>query len=270
MKKELTIREIQLEELEILKHVIEIINNNNLNYSILSGTLLGAIRHKGFIPWDDDIDIGLPRPDYEKFIKIYDKCNKNSNMELCCYEKNNLFQPFAKVVNREIEIKDHSVCDQEERFLWIDIFPIDGLPADIREVRRLYKKVRRIGKLLYISHYKVLKDKYSNLPKKILKLIVKPYASLYSAESIIKIAKKYDYNESEYVGGVVWPYGPQERNRKVDVDNYIDCYFEGEKVKCFRGYDIYLSNLYHNYMELPPENKRVTHGIHAFKRSNGD
>lgn len=265
MNKQLSLREIQLEELDILKHVVKIINKNKLNYSLCGGTLLGAVRHKGFIPWDDDIDIAMPRPDYEKLVKIFKKENKNKNLELQCYENGTLFQPFAKIVNTSIEIKDNSICDQEKRYLWIDIFPLDGLSQDDKELFRDYNRCKKIARLLYINHYSVLKDRHSPFVKKIIKLLIKPYAMLYNGESILRIAKKYDYNTSKYVGGIVWGYGPQERNKKADLDNYIDWEFENCRFKIFKGYDSYLKGLYNDYMKLPPKEKRIIHGIIAWK-----
>lgn len=264
MSKYLNLREIQLEELKILLEVKKIIEENKLRYSLTGGTLLGAVRHKGFIPWDDDIDICMPRNDYEKLIEIFDKNNKSNHLELQCYEKNNSFQPFAKVVNKKIELIDSSICDQERRYLWIDIMPVDGMPDDDKKLRKLFKINRRLAKLLYISHYSILKDKYSSLLKKICKMIIKPYALLYNGNSIIKNSKMYDYEKSEYVGCSVWGYGPQEKNLKEYMDEFVDINFEGHIFKSFKGYDQYLKNLYGDYMTLPPIEKRATHHITAW------
>ncbi len=264
MKKMLTDREIQLEELNILLKVKKIIENNNLRYSLTGGTLIGAIRHKGFIPWDDDIDICMPRPDYEKFVNIFMDQNTDSNLELKCPENGTSFQPFAKVVNKKIELIDHSICDQERRYLWVDIFPIDGISDNRKKAEKDFDKVKKIARLLYISHYSVLKDKYSSTKKKIIKLLIKPYALLYDCKSIIKIAKKYDYNSSKYVGNITWGCGYGEINLKEDLDEVIDWEFEGYKFKVFKGYDAFLRNVYGNYMELPPIEKRKNHGVVAW------
>ena len=105
-KKYLDIKEIQKEELNILKETIKFLNKNNIKYYIFYGTLLGAVRHQGFIPWDNDIDIAIPRPEYEKLINILkEKNNKinNMNIESIGYEVGVSDWPFIKIVNKDIK-----------------------------------------------------------------------------------------------------------------------------------------------------------------------
>ena len=125
-RKYLNIKEIQEEELNILKETIKFLDHNNIKYYIFYGTLLGAVRHQGFIPWDDDIDIAIPRPEYEKLIKILkEKNNKinNLNIESIGYEVGVSDWPFIKIVNKDIKLEDELNCDKN---LWIDVFPLDG------------------------------------------------------------------------------------------------------------------------------------------------
>ena len=265
MKKKLTLKEIQSEELNILKYVVNILEENDLKYSLVGGTLLGAIRHKGFIPWDDDIDIGMPRPDYDKFINLFDKVNKKNNIELQAYEKGNSFIPFCKIVNTDILIKDDSICDQEKRFLWVDIFPQDAFGDDEKETSKMFEKIEIYKKLIYIHHYKNKITKNSNLIKFVKRLILKPIAMFITADTITQYAKKENYNNASYIGNIVWGYGKNERIPKSYFDNLIEVEFENSKFKAYKSYDEYLKQIYGEYMKLPPKEKRVTHNIKAWR-----
>ncbi len=260
MKKYLTTREIQLEELKILNDVVKVINKGKLRYSLCTGTLLGAIRHKGFIPWDDDIDIIMPREDYEKFLKIFKKYNKNKNLEITALELENLFQPFCKVINTSIEIQDDSICDSKKRYLWIDIFPIDKCKKT--EYKYKFKIISKMKRIIYIREYKT-DYKNKEIVKNIFRTLIRPFSFLISGKTIRKIALSEP--EGKYVANVVWGYGENEIMEYKDLTEYIDVDFEGYIFKGLKAYDKYLKKLYGNYMKLPPENKRITHNIRAWK-----
>lgn len=263
----LSLREIQLEELEILKNVVKYLENNNLNYYLCAGTLLGAIRHNGFIPWDDDIDICMPREDYNKFIKICSGKEINENYSLKSIEKNNSKYPFAKIVNNKIIIESKS---SEDKNLWIDIFPIDGFPDDYKESVKITKKIEFCKGLIYlhtISFKGILKERKS-VKNKMQKIILKPIAMIIPTKIIskimIKITTSYKYSESKFVGGYIWGYGICERLEKEKfVSEAIEIEFEGNIFKIPKGYDLYLTSIYGEYMKLPPEDKRITHSVLA-------
>ena len=110
MSRELSLKEIQNEEKEILKNIINFFEKYNIKYYAYGGTLLGAVRHNGFIPWDDDIDIIVPRPDYDLFLDLVRKGNfKYNNLEVISYELNNSNVLFCKVINKGIII-DRYIC----------------------------------------------------------------------------------------------------------------------------------------------------------------
>jgi len=149
------LKELQKCELDILKKVVKICNDNNLEYYLMGGTFLGAVRHKGFIPWDDDIDISLRRSDYEKLLVILKKeLSVDYFIDYYKYNKDSLIVA-TRIENVRFKIKDHSVNNEIIRNAWIDIFPLDGMPNN-RLIREFYK-----FRLLYLR----LKVKYSTFSK---------------------------------------------------------------------------------------------------------
>ena len=129
--------EIKSIELEILKEFNAFCQKNNLRYNLAGGTLLGAIRHKGFIPWDDDIDVCMPRPDFCRLISEYK--GEDSKLKLVYRGIDGYDAPFAKIIRTDTFVKNRFSSRETDKHLWIDIFPVDGLPENIEEVKKIYK-----------------------------------------------------------------------------------------------------------------------------------
>lgn len=261
----LTHKEIQKEELNILLEFDSFCRKNKLKYYLVGGTLLGAVRHKGFIPWDDDIDVCMPRPDYIRFLEIF-PANYKDKYFLRCPEKKNFSLPFIKLMNKNIEVKNLLVDEKLESNLWIDIFPVDGLPKDINKVKKIYRKRHIYGTLLLLKFSKVGNFK---LKRKIQRYIAKIIASLFSDKffrnKIIKLVDIKNYNQYDYVGVVTWGmYGVGERMLKREFNKTVYVDFEGYKLPAFSCWDSYLHGLYKNYMDLPPVEKRITHNFEAY------
>ena len=264
-KKYLSLREIQKEELKILEKVTQFMEEYNLRYTLYGGTLLGAVRHKGFIPWDDDIDIAMPRPDYDKFIKLFTKNNKYNNIIILCPENNNSFRPYCKVVNKNIRFEEGSFCDQDKRYIWIDIFPIDGMPSNDKKIKRNHRIMRVYGKLIYLHHYKINIFYGKQFFKNLIKLILKPISLFVTNNTMIKKATEHKYEDSKYVGNVIWGRGLKEKHLKSVFEEYTELEFEGKKFKSIKKYNDWLTREYGDYMTPPPENKRITHNVKAWK-----
>ncbi len=268
-KKYLTLEQVHEEQTKMLKILNDFCNQENITYYICGGTLLGAIRHKGFIPWDDDVDILMPRPDYEKFHKIMEErgFKIQDNIIFRSFKYKNLLIPFAKILNTDLKMEEHYYDTRDDSYLWIDIFPMDGIPESENKTKKLYKKILFLRRLL--SLIKVKDDIIENESKSKLMIIPKKIVRFFLSNRFVinrilkkmdKTAKKYDFETSKYVGGVLWGYGPQEKLLKSELTN-IEVEFENLKVNTFSCYHKYLTNLYKDYMQLPPAEKRVAHGI---------
>ena len=268
-EKYLSLREIQMEELKILKKVINFLKENNLTYYLAGGTLIGAVRHKGFIPWDDDIDIIMPRPDYNKFIELSQKKKIDTEIEVKSIELKNLSYPFCKVVNKNIEIISKS---QEDKNLWMDVFPIDAISDNEKEKQNIMNKIMRYKGIIYLHNTKI-KDiikENKNISNKCLKLILKPIANIlspkYLSKKIIGLATKANYNETKKLGAYVWGYGLKEILDRKCFEGKSEFKFEDIVVMGPIGYKEYLTSIYGDYMALPPQEKRIQHNIIALKK----
>ena len=265
--RELDLREIQLSELEILIEFDKICRENNLRYSLAAGTLLGAVRHKGFIPWDDDIDVMMPRPDYEIFRKIFHEKADLDKFDLTDDRGEKAEYPFIKMLNRAV-IVDKSGFAEVNR-VWIDIFPLDGFPSDRKKALKVIKKAQLYKKIILVRKYKDAAS-YHGRHSKFEFLLGRIFAKLYGVrralKNSLKHALKRPYETSEYAGILTWgAYGIGERLLKTIYENITELEFEGHKFCCVEDWDSYLRGLYGEYMQLPPEEKRVSHNIIAYK-----
>ena len=152
--RELTHREMQLAELSILLDFREICEKNGLDMHLMSGTLLGAIRHKGFIPWDDDIDVCLSRPEYDKLIEIFKNGVDKDYLELLSFETGNFNRTFIKIIDKRtyVDNSDSFLNDGNAESLWIDVFPIDGFPANDRKAELVCKVLAILRTLIHLQN----------------------------------------------------------------------------------------------------------------------
>ena len=270
--RELSLREIQLSEFEILIEFDKICRENNLRYSLAAGTLLGAVRHKGFIPWDDDIDVMMPRPDYEKFRNIFHEKADTFKFDLTADRGEQAKYPFIKMINKSVEV--HNIGFAEVNCVWIDIFPLDGFPADRKKSLKLIKKAQLYKHVILVSKYRNSKY-YHGRHSKLKFLMGRAFAKLYGVrralKNSLKLAFKRSYNNSQYIGIIVWNcYGIGERLLKSQYENLTELMFEGNKFYCIECWDNYLHELYGDYMQIPSEDKRKTHNIKALQEDNVD
>lgn len=253
----ISLDELRNIQLDLLQRTAEFCEENGIRYFLCGGTLIGAIRHKGFIPWDDDIDIAMPRQDYDRFIKTF---NKSENY----YQVVNLdINPdyaycFAKVYdNRTIMKELHYPGDSFGVF--IDVFPADGV-----------NNVSQIRKIMML--HKFLNTKRANyynrtIVKKIIntfgKLLLLPFSAHQIATWMDNEARRYALGSVPMAGVIANPLGVGEMVDKSVFDSEVYREFEGREYRVPIGYDAWLRSVYGDYMQLPPEEHRVTH--HTFK-----
>ena len=264
--KKLSHLEIQKIELNLLLEFDKFCRKNNLTYYLSGGTLLGAIRHKGFIPWDDDIDICMPRKDYEQLLKIFPQKYKQI-YTLRTFERGNFYSPFAKLIDKRTQIISIFFNKMMDYSLWIDIFPVDGLPNSIILTKMIYEKASFYRKLLSLNFAKTNKSnsKIKMIFKPLARILAKFIGTSNCLKILNKLAKKYKYDTSNYVGCIVWGlYGIGERMKKSEFEKTVYVEFEGYKFPTFSCWDSYLKGVYGDYMKLPPLNKRKTHDMTAY------
>lgn len=251
------LREIQKAELNILTEFARFCDSNALRYCLAGGTLLGAVRHSGFIPWDDDIDVMMPRPDFERFIELANGkiANKYNVLWKEKYEDSPL--PFIKVVDKNINVSYKLM--KKPQPLWIDIFPIDGLPIKEKEFNQQIRKIKNLKYFLWqaTSDEQDIENGIKKILKKILFFPFRLIGARYYADKITKAAKRYEFDTSDYVGCIVAKYGKKERIEKEHVEERVKLSFEEIEFYVPKGYHVYLTNLYGNYNQIPKE--RHTH-----------
>jgi lipopolysaccharide cholinephosphotransferase len=269
--RKLSMDEVKQRELEILLAFDGLAKEHGIRYSLAYGTLLGAVRHRGFIPWDDDIDIVVPRPDYEQLLGLIRSGELDGGkFEFVGYELGNFPMPFTKMVDPTIHVHDIATKVSIPLSLWIDIFPLDGVPGDDGAWAEECSRAQTCKNLIKVGNYRFL-GAGKGLGKRIAKMIAMPFVMLFrmndkAEKDVIGLAKSEPlYEDAEFVADVVWgPYGTGERFDKSLLDSLASVEFEGHQLPALAGWDAYLTGIYGDYMQLPPAEKRVAHGVEAW------
>lgn len=271
-KKKMELEELQFTELEILKTFHNFCQKNNLRYYLAGGTLIGAIRHKGFIPWDDDIDICMPRPDYMRLIKLAENGRLDDYRYIDSrYTDKESPTSIIRIYDSRTEVNFQNTLFKMKFGCWIDLFPLDGVESG-KIKRWLHFKEMRLANDLLICCTTKFGQKRRSLLVTCLQYLLLPFLPLirlpgpyFYLDMMDKIARRLDYDSSEYVGVLEGRGEEKEAMRKSDMESPILVEFMGEQFYTMRNYDKYLTNLYGDYMTPPPESERVSrHEIDVF------
>lgn len=264
--REVSSTELKQLAVNILSEIDSICRSNSIRYTLIFGTLLGAVRHKGFIPWDDDVDIAMPRPDYKRFVE-YCRDNKTTFGFISSECSHTYGRLFAKAYDQttRLDINDSSLVDNHVG-VYVDIFPVDGFGDSIEEAESIYDKTAIYRGLLnarcWRKFIKSKTHKWYHEPLRFCAFVVSRFISMRKlVEKIDSVTNSLSFENSKFASILSSAYRKKDIIEKSVYENYIDIEFEGHSFKCIRDFDHYLSHVYGDYMKLPPVEKRATHHI---------
>lgn len=251
--------EIHSALLNILVEFDRICRKHQLRYSLAYGTLIGAVRHKGFIPWDDDIDVLMPRPDYEKFRELARNGELSEHFLISEDRGKKAFYPFIKVMDDRYRIETHTT--REVPFLFLDVFPLDGAPETEKEIKRKFAR-RKFYNAMEAGARWAVPERKRYL---ILRLVGLPfylfgtlYGNAHACNKAWKNAIKDDYDRCDKCAVFVFCYSKAVMDKRM-FSELTELEFEGKKFLAISAYDEFLKKVYGNYMTPPPPSKRKSH-----------
>lgn len=260
--------QIKMEEISILNKIVDVCKSYKLRYYLAYGTLLGAVRHSGFIPWDDDIDIFMP---YCDFLKLEEIFRNDSDYGFQSYfTDSNYCSDYGKVFSKKIIIKEDNVI-VPTKGLFVDVFPLFPFGCEKIEAEKVFKKAGKIKKFFSFSNVKYSKiNSFHSILKNIFLFINRFRFFVLGKRRIMKkffsIFNNISYENSKYVG-YLSGYRKFSKTKsffsKELFENTSKYIFENAVYDSIADYDYFLSNYYYNYMELPPDSERKSHSIIA-------
>ena len=266
MGKLINVAELKQIQLQIMDYFHSWCREHRVTYFMTAGTLIGSLRHKGFIPWDDDIDVVMLREEYEKFVRDFPKSETGHFRLLSIETDSSCTYSYAKIYDDRTVFIEGDEKTAHPIGVNIDIFPLDNATDDFADAKKLKDSIKPYDKLLVVKQ--MSRDK-RGLMKDITVFIMKAITGFISYHwlitHIIKKAKKYKGNSnSRYVlNAVIYAKGEREVLERKWFSEVIELEFEGRYYSAPIGADEYMRRLFGDYMQLPPENKRVSH--HRFK-----
>ncbi len=260
--KQITTEELKSLQIDILKAVDAFCIKNSIHYWMDCGTLLGAVRHGGYIPWDDDIDIGMLREDYDRFIESFNK--ENDRYRFKCLENSpDFLYPSGKVLDTKTVLYEPDRNGQKIS-VNIDVFVYDLAPSNPKKCESMYNKRDFLRKMQRqrVENYKIKGNPLKVIGGNLTRLFVRMFPRNYFVNKMVKNSKKYkDAKNFTAVGNFTSYariYCPKELVNRAIRLKFEDCEFNAPI-----GYDDWLKAFYKDYMKLPPEEKRVPH--HSFE-----
>lgn len=248
-------------QVEILKDIDKFCQEHNITYFLIAGTLLGAIRHKGFIPWDDDIDIGMLRSDYEKFIKSYPSDKNNKYFVQTLETDPNYWHSYAKIRKKNTFMNEAKIASLNlNKEIFVDLFPFDNVKdGGYDKIKYRANIIKVIRESIYVKR-KIITLRDCRIKFLSAIFFIFPVKTLYKFQK--KLMMKYDKIETTNVACYIGEY--QTRNEYLKKDVFLPVKkqeFEGEMFNAINKPEVYLEQIYGDYMKLPPKEKRVAHGV---------
>ena len=254
--------ELQSKLLDMFKWYHNLCEEQGLIYFALGGTALGAVRHNGFIPWDDDIDVGMPRKDYEKLKEISKEISNNSKYRLeFPLENKDFTYPYGKIYDTTTTLIENTRY-KAKRGIYIDIFPIDGIGNTLEESLCNFKPIDNKINILCTRVCALRKERkfYKNAAILLSRCITEKIWGFQRIMHQIDImSKQYAYDKYDYVANVAGNWHEKEIMKKNWIGNRKIYKFEDCEIYCVEDIHSYLTRMYGDYMKLPPVEKRVTH-----------
>ncbi len=274
--KQIPDRELKNIQYEILTQLDALCKQLNIRYSLCGGSLLGAVRHKAFIPWDDDIDIIMPRPDYNALISYCKE--KETVFRLISHETEKEYgYLFAKATAKNTVITDENCgTDKLSYGVYVDIFPVDALDDTREKSLKLFRKTDLLRNILIAKNWKrFFRSKSRSIIYEPVRLAFFILSRFFSKKFLIsRIEKQYkkDFGTTKYCACVCGSYRSKEILPTTVYEQYTELEFESGSFMALKNYDTYLTAIYGDYMTLPPKEKQVSH--HSFtayyKEENND
>jgi len=293
-----TTEEMKAHLVDMLLALDAFCKENGLRYYLSGGTLLGAVRHKGFIPWDDDIDVNMPRPDCEKLMEIALKarkkqveideeapnenpaCGRIGSYILCPPNYDQEYHHYHyKLFDESILVRKHNEDGSLKKRVYpifIDIFPIEGLPDSLEETVKHYKlleKRKDQARLMWYAAQRIRKQPLKVALRNLRARLIRGYSKKSKEDlfqAVVSVQRTYSFDDSAYVGVMSTNiHHEEERVKKEDYLPTVEVEFEGHKFPAPANYDTYLTQLYGDYMQLPPAEEQTSrHALVPFHSQN--
>ena len=268
--KRMTLQEIQSVNLDIMKDIHAFCVEHGIHYSLAYGSLIGAVRHKGFIPWDDDIDIMMPRPDFEKFSSSFE--SKHGFVLSSVYDENTYIN-YTRVYNNEKTLViSPAKAGKKEVGIWVDVYPIDGISDDETKSRKQFVEIRKYSQQVMEMRFIFRTLVSGNTIRKVKAAIKWVICRLVKRGNlrqwhnrIVDLCKEVPYGETSRCSSLVCMEANRDDRQEIfpltSFQNYQLVPFETEHFYIVSDYDTVLKVIFGDYMKLPPPEKRVSHVI---------